>query len=309
MKNIYLLLCFVGFTMVAKAQQEPQMSLYANNPMLYNPAFTGTFPYSSIQTGARFQWVGIKGAPMTQYISVNSGFPKKNFGLGLVMMNDMVGARMTQSVYLQFGYSFRLNKKNHRLSFGMSGGLDIEQLRFKGLYVNEEDESDPYRTNEIIYNPNFGAGMYYYGDHFFAGFSIPRILQNQLAVYDSSFANRHNFRNQHMYLSGGYEFKITNTIKIRTSAMLKFVVKAPITFDISSAVVFYDKFMVGAQYRFNESVGVIANFKIGKKWMIGYAYDFPINDLMLRQGGTHEIMIGLQLGKTRKRSSVSCFYF
>ncbi len=291
------------------AQQEPQSSLYINNPMLYNPAFAGTFPYTSIQAGSRFQWIGIKGAPMTQYLSFNTGFKKKSFGIGAHFINDIIGARLIQSAYVNFGYNIKLNRKNHRLAFGMSGGIDIEQLSFSNLYVNEDDVNDPFRINQMIYNPNFGGGVYYYGEEFFAGVSVPRILQNQLAVYDTSALNRHNFRNQHIYLSGGYSFKLTNTIKLRTSAMVRLVVNSPVTFDISSSVVFYDKFLVGINYRYNESIGVNANFKAGKKWIIGYAYDFPTNGLVLKQWGSHEIMIGLMLGKERKRSSVSCFYF
>lgn len=309
MKNIFTALFFVLILSKLIAQQEPQSSLYVNNPMIYNPAFAGTFPYTSLQAGGRFQWIGIKGAPMTQYLSFNSGFKKKNFGFGAHFINDIIGARCVQSAYVNFGYNIRLNRKNHRFAFGISGGMDIEQMQFANLYVNEDDQNDPLRINQIIYNPNFGAGIYYYGDNFFAGFSVPRILQNQLAVYDTVALHRHNFRNQHMYLSGGYSFKITNTINMRTSAMVRLVVNAPVTFDISTSVIFYDKFLVGANYRFHESIGVNANFKVGKKWIIGYAYDFPVNAMALNQWGSHEIMIGLNLGQGRKRSSVSCFYF
>jgi type IX secretion system PorP/SprF family membrane protein len=309
MKKLFTILVFISLFNYAFAQQEPQSSLYINNPMIYNPAFAGTFPYTSIQAGTRFQWVGIKGAPMTQYASFNTGFKKKSFGVGAHFINSIIGARTVQSAYVNFGYSIKLNHAGHKLAFGLSAGIDIEQLQFSNLYVNADDQNDPYRMNEMIYNPNFGAGVYYYGERFFAGFSVPRILQNQLAVYDSTSYKRHNFRNQHMYLSGGYIFKLTNNIQLRTSAMVRLVVNTPVTFDLTSAVVFYDKFLVGANYRFNESIGVNANFKVGKKWIIGYAFDFPTNAVALNQFGSHEIMIGLNLGQGRKKSSVSCFYF
>lgn len=300
---------FVSLFNHLMAQQEPQSSLYINNPMIYNPAFAGTFPYTSIQAGSRFQWVGIKGAPMTQYASFNTGFKKKGFGIGAHFINGIIGARTIQSAYVNFGYSIKLNHNNHKLAFGLSAGIDIEQLQFSNLYVNEDDQNDPFKRNEMIYNPNFGAGVYYYGERFFAGFSVPRILENQLAVYQANSSDRHNFHTQHMYLSGGYIFKLTNTIDLRTSAMVRLVVNAPVTFDVTTSVVFYDKFLVGANYRFNESIGVNANFKVGKKWIIGYAYDFPTNAMVLNQWGSHEIMIGLSLGQGRKKSSVSCFYF
>ena len=309
MKKLFTLFILLGIFQYNFAQQEPQSSLYANNPMIYNPAFAGTFPYTSIQASSRFQWIGIKGAPMTQYLSFNTGFKKKSFGIGAHFINGIIGARLSQSAYMDFGYNIKLNRKNHRLAFGMSAGIDIQQLQFSNLYVNADDVNDPFRINSTIYSPNFGAGIYYYGDNFFAGASVPRILQSNLAVYDTVSMNRHNITSQHLYLMGGYNFQLTHTISLRTSAMVKLVINSPVTFDITSSVIFYDKFMIGANYRFNESIGVNANFKVGKKWVFGYAYDFPINDVAFKQWGTHEVMIGLCLGQGRKKSPVSCFYF
>ena len=309
MKTIITTAIFCLFATLSFAQQEPQSSLYINNPMLYNPAFAGTFPYTAIQAGSRFQWIGIKGAPMTQYASFNTGFKKKSFGIGAHFINEIIGARLTQTAYVNFGYNFKLNRKNHKIALGISGGIDIEQLNFGNLYVNEDDMNDPLRVNQVIYNPNFGVGAYYYGDNFFAGVSVPRILQNQIAVYDTAAVERHNIRNQHMYIMGGYNFKITNTISMRSSAMLRLVLNSPVSFDVSTSVVFYDKFLVGLNYRFHESVGVNANFKLGKKWTIGYAYDLPVNELAFNQWGSHEIMVGINLGTTRKKNPVGCFYF
>ncbi len=309
MKTVFTTIVIIILIKSVFGQQDPQSSLYVNNPMIFNPAFAGTFPHTAIQVGARFQWIGIKGAPMTQYASFNTGFKKKSFGIGAHFINGIIGARLTQSAYVNFGYNIKLNRKNHRIAFGLSAGIDIEQLQFSNLYVNPDDANDPYRVNQVIYNPNFGIGAYYYGDKFFAGLSVPRILQNQIAVYDTAALERHNIRNQHMYIMGGYNFKITNTINIRTSAMVRLVLNAPVSFDVTSSVVFYDKFLVGLNYRFHESIGVLANFKLGKKWTIGYAYDLPVNDLAFNQWGSHEIMIGLNLGANRKKSPVGCFYF
>lgn len=277
--------------------------------MIYNPAFAGTFPYQAIQIGGRFQWVGLKGAPMTQYLTFNSGFKKKRFGIGAHILNDVIGARVSQSIYADFGYNLRLNRKNHKLAFGISGGVDIEHYNFSDLYVNPGDEPDPFRRNVLVINPNFGAGIFYYGDNFFGGVSVPRILQNEIAVFDTTGIERHQVSTQHLYLSGGYTFKITNSIQIRASSMLKLSLNAPITADITGSVVLRQKFLIGLNYRIHESVGVHTNIRMGKGWIFGYAYDFPINELILNQFGTHELMIGFEFGKIRRRSSVSCFYF
>jgi hypothetical protein len=44
-------------------------------------------------------------------------------------------------------------------------------------------------------------------------------------------------------------------------------------------------------YRFHESVGVNALFRIKDKFQLGYGYDFAINQIRTYQQGTHEILL------------------
>ena len=57
---------------------------------------------------------------------------------------------------------------------------------------------------------------------------------------------------------------------------------------------------VGASYRQNAGVVLLAGIKFAHRYAIGYAYDFPSSEL--KTGGSHEIHIGIHIG-SRKRDS------
>lgn len=293
---------------LAFSQQDYQSSVYLYNPMLFNPAYAGTNPYHTFMAGCRFQWVGIKGAPMTQYASFNTGSKKQKLGFGVHAINEIIGARMNQSIFVNVAYAVKLNHYNHRLALGLDAGIDFQQMDFTRLYVNPEDQADPYRINTTVYTPNVGFGLYYYGENFFAGVSVPRVFSTSLSVRDSVFHSPFSFYNQHLYLTGGYDFKISDVVRIRPSALVKLVPNAPVTFDVNLNVKLGQKLWLGTYYRYNESVGANFALQIGKKYYLGYAYDFPINSLVLNQWGSHEIMFGIDLARNRKRSPVSCFF-
>ena len=61
----------------AISQQDEQSSLYMFNPLQFNPAYAGSRGDLSVTGVVRSQWVGIKGAPKSQFLSMNSPLKKK----------------------------------------------------------------------------------------------------------------------------------------------------------------------------------------------------------------------------------------
>ena len=51
------------------------------NPFLYNPAVAGTANYWEIRSDQRFQWVGIKDAPITNVVSAFASHNTNCMGL------------------------------------------------------------------------------------------------------------------------------------------------------------------------------------------------------------------------------------
>lgn len=295
-----LLAC--GFQKV-HAQQDPQSSLYMYNPLYFNPAYAGSRGSFNIAAVGRFQWVGMPGAPMSQFVSIHAPVRAQSIGLGLSVVNDRIGARNNTSIYGNFAFAVRLNKKADRLAFGINGGVDLYQYDFNSLTVT--DPTDPiYTTNYFQALPNFGLGIYYYGERHYVGVSAPRILESSIANDPSSTA----LLARHFFITGGYIFKLGSMVQLKPSALVKITPNAPVTFDINANVFLYERFNVGLMYRFHESVGVNLGFTIKNFLTIGYAYDYPINDLRTNQFGTHEVALMLDIW-SKKRPYRSPRYF
>lgn len=289
------------------AQTEEQSSMYMFNPLLFNPAYAGSRGTIHGVGIARFQWVGIEGAPMSQFVSFDAPVANQNLGLGLHLSNDKIGARSRTSVFADISYGLKLNKKGDRLAFGMSAGADWQVYDFNKLYtLDPADPASSYYASKV--RPNFGAGLYYYGERFYAGVSIPRLLRNRLgsgAIIGEALQRRH------FYVTGGYVVKVSSVVDFKPSALVKISENAPITFDLNANFLFFKTLWIGPSYRFNESVGANVAVQIKEFMSFGYAFDFPINGLnafRTNQRGTHEIMISFDL-KTKKKPYISPRYF
>jgi len=277
------------------AQQDEQSSLYSYNALNFNPAYAGSRGTMNVTAIGRFQWVGMSGAPMTQFLSVHAPVANENIGLGLNIVNDIIGARNRTSIYANFAYAIRLNRQNHRLAFGINGGVDIWQMNTSGMVIN--DPTDPLATNYTKTVGNFGGGIFYYGQRHYVGFSVPRILENELNDPNVTGNSRSA---RHFYVSGGYVFNLNSVVKFRPSTLVKITPNAPLTFDLNASFLLFEKVWVGGMYRFNESAGFNFSWTFGEVFTVGYAFDFAYNDLRFNQFGNHEIMLQLDLKKKRK---------
>lgn len=287
----------------ANAQQDEQSSLYMFNPMQFNPAYAGSRGTVNITGIGRFQWVGIKGAPVTQFVSVHAPFRDKSVGIGLNMTHDQIGSRNRTSAFANFSFGIRVNKKGDRFAFGASAGMDYMQYNFSTLNVVDPGE-EIYINNYAEIRPNFGLGIYYYGERHFLGLSAPRLLESRINNDTLSTA----IQTRHFFLTGGYVFKLNSALQLKTSALVKVTPYAPMTFDVNVNFLIYDRLSVGAMYRFHESVGANISVKATNWLTFGYAYDFPVNSLRLNQFGTHEVMLAFDFA-TKKGNYTSPRYF
>lgn len=274
-------------TLFVSAQQDEQLSLYNQNPLYYNPAYAGSRQSISFVSLARFQWVSFSGAPQSQWFSVHSPLLGNNMGIGAHLVNDRIGSRNRTSAYVDVSAGIRLNKKNHRLAVGLSGGADFMSFDFSDLNVT--DPNDPYYGQRFSSTkPNLGAGIYYYGDRHYIGLSTPRILEAKIKDASQLVTG---LNQRHYFFTAGTVIPLNSVVEWKPSTIIKYTPNAPLTMDFNMNFLFYDKLWAGVMYRFNESMGVNLIFKIKKSFQVGYGYDFPINGLMRYQQGSHEILL------------------
>ena len=277
-----------SFTTCLNAQQEAQYSMYFFNPLMINPAYAGSQEALNITAIHRDQWTNFNGAPKTTGLSIHSPLRSPNVGLGLTIQNDQIGANKTTSFFADFAYSIKLNRKNHRLAFGLKAGADLFRTNYTNININ--DPSDPIYTEGVAYSKtlfNVGGGVYYYGKRFFIGASVPTIVKNQYNLVSSQTASQQN----HYYGFGGIVVKLSPAINMRPSFILKYVNNAPISVDGNLSFLFYEKLWIGVMYRLNAAAGANITYNVTQNFRIGYAYDYTLNTIQKYSAGSHEIML------------------
>ncbi|MEO9480868.1 MAG: type IX secretion system membrane protein PorP/SprF [Maribacter dokdonensis] len=288
MKKIYQII-FLIFTMVLGGQylmfgqQDAQYTQYMYNTFSVNPAYAGSREVLSISALHRSQWVGRDGAPNTQTLSVH-GPSSDKVGLGLSIVHDEIGNNTNQNTYIDAAFSYTLKTSdNNKLSFGLKAGghllnLDFNNLRNFSAGGTAITDSDLYKK----FTPNFGAGLYYHNDQFYAGLSIPNFLQTE--HFDSSDGNDNLVSVDRMtwYLISGYVFEMSSALKFKPAFLLKATSGAPLQADISANFLLNDKFSMGAAYRWDAALSALFGFQMTPEFMLGLAYDSDISEL----GGT-----------------------
>ncbi|MEC3908671.1 type IX secretion system membrane protein PorP/SprF [Tamlana sp. 2201CG12-4] len=281
---IALFSCTIGV-----AQQLPQFTQYMYNTVSINPAYAGSREALSIVGLHRSQWVGFKGGPITQTLSIHTPLRNDRIGLGLSFIEDDLGPQNFTYLYADFSYAIPTGKDG-KLAFGLKGGFT--QFSFDTDFRFDPgniDDPTIYGT-EDRWTPNIGAGVYWSTNRFYAGLSAPRILNNDLNNEEDYEALE---RISYYFTLGGV-FDINKTIKFKPAGLIKATNGAPVSIDLTANFLFNEKFWLGGSYRINEeaaAIGGIVDFQVSKQLRIGYAYEKPISDIARYTTGTHEILL------------------
>jgi len=288
-------------------QQDPQYTQYMYNMEIVNPAYAGSRGTLSLGLLARSQWTNVNGGPQTMTFSADAPVGKR-VGMGLSMIADEIGPAKEQNIYADFSYTVSTSQEG-RLAFGLKAGVTLLNVNLLDITLPQTSTGDDPLFDENINDvfPNFGAGVYYYNDKFYAGFSVPNILKSE--HLDNDNINTKASEEVHYFLTTGYVFDLSSTLKLKPSIMVKGVAGAPISIDINANVLLYDRFEMGASYRWEDAVSLLFNFGVTRSFRIGYAYDYTISDFAnVNTGGSHEIILLYDIDFTKKNLKSPRFF-
>lgn len=265
------------------AQQEPIFTHYMQNPISINPAITGTIRNLNLNLLSRLQWVGLEGAPNSFSLSAHTPWAAKKIGVGVNIMNDNTWPISNTHISGSYAYRLRINDEI-TLSMGLKGGFTYYRANLTSLHVINPDDPE-FMHNEKKFYPNLGVGFYMYSQKFFAGISMPRLIQT---AFDKQFDK--NLRRP-VYLMGGYNLSITEEWVFMPSALAGAMVGVPMSFDLTAQFLYQGRFFFGTHYRFGDAAGLFFDMKVNKDLSVGYAFDFSLTKLSKVNSGTHELMI------------------
>jgi type IX secretion system PorP/SprF family membrane protein len=306
--RLFAVVVSVLMSVRADAQYEPMFTQYMYNETFINPAYAGSHENISTTMLYRNQWVGMDGAPTTQTFSFHAPVSRRKLGLGLSLMNENIGVSHQLSVYGNIAYRILFDRSV--LSFGLQGGFVNDEEKYTDVHTITPGDNQFATDARKLFLPNAGFGMYYYKDKFYAGLSIPRLLENKIELLQTGTVvkNINNLKYWHYYLTTGYVFDLNDDWKFKPSLMIKTVLNAPVEADVDATFILKKFLWLGAAYRSGDAVAAMIGFQITKQLRCGYSYDYTLTGLQKFNSGSHEFTLGYDFSFD-KNKVISTRYF
>jgi len=187
------------------------------------------------------------------------------------------------------------------LSFGLKAGVNFLDARLTELDRYHLDDEYILGYGDFTrWMFNTGVGVFWYNEKFYAGFSIPRLIENRYHK-DVTIVEAASREKQHYFLHGAYMIDLSPTVSFKPGLTTIMTAGAPVTADFDFSFLFYQKVWFGLMYRISDAVGAYTQFQY-KNMKIGLSYDYSHTRLREFQNGTFEVMIRYEF-KTKETQS------
>ena len=343
-RNLFILIGLINI-MLAEAQQRPHYTQYILNNYILNPALSGIENYTDVKISSRDQWVGLKGAPKTSYVSIHSPIGKKDYrttstsfqvpgqnprgkyywenytaaephhGIGLTVINDRTGSFNRFTANATYAYHLGLSPTMN-ISAGFSAGITRVSLdKSKTDFSGNGDLFDP-ATSSVIngeinqIRPDLGAGVWLYAKDFFIGLSAQQVIPQKIAFTDDAAYEKKGRLVPHLFFTAGYRFLVGEEFNLTPSMMLKYVQASSnnnFQPELNLKVQYCDLLWLGGSYRHQDGYAAMAGINVSNTFNVGYAYDFTSTSLNTVSRGTHEILIGFLIGNKYSEKCPRCY--
>ncbi len=332
MKKFFLITttgCLLSF--FALAQAKPSYTQYILNNYILNPAVTGIENYTDVKASYRNQWVGINGAPVTAYFSIQGPIGKKDLrtnatsfeipgedprgkkywdeyavspphaGIGFTAVNDKAGYINRWSFAATYAYHKPLGVKT-ALAIGFSGGLSSVNLDQSKIDFAGTDPNDPaigYANGDLKkLMPEIGAGLWLYSSKYFLGASVLNIIPGKAKFVTSDKYGAYFSPNY--FLTAGYRIQLSDEIYALPSVMYQYWQPQLSGLHTNIKFQYQDLLWIGGSYRFSSLVSgysAMAGVNISNTFNVSYAYEVATTSrLRTYTGNTHEIVLGFLIG-------------
>lgn len=282
----------------ASAQQVATYSQYMFNGLAINPAYAGSHEVLSVTGLARFQNVGLRGAPNTQTFAAHWPLLNKRVSLGLLVVHDQLSVINQTGVHVSYAYRIPVRKRaNHTatLSFGIQGGISMYSARYSDLDLYSNSPANPNPGMDLSFSqdiresrPNIGAGVFYSQANAYLGISMPSMINN---VFDRGEGYETVRQNVPIILTGGYVYPLNNLLKMKPNFLFKAVDNRPIEFDVNANFLFDEVVWAGLSYKSSKQIGLMTQLQLTDQLQFGYSYTITAGPIRSVELGSHEVMI------------------
>lgn len=287
-----LFLFSFGKVDLAIAQQISFSSQYYSNQFIINPAFTGYKENTHAFLSHRSQWVNVKGAPQTNYFTIDAPVEERNVGLGLKLSSYSTDILSQVGAFAAYSYKLKVDEDNH-VYFGLTMGMLDNKIDYAGAVMRDKD--DPFfvmqQQNKTVFSADLGLG--YTWKKLELGLAIPQMLGNTMKYGTDNGYIRHFNLNRHYQGTIKYVFDVVKEKEITAFPliMIRTVKGAPFQFDINAVVDWKKMGWFGITYHSSYAVAVSAGVRY-KNFSLGYAYDLGMSPIKAYTGSSTEFLLG-----------------
>lgn len=309
MKKFFTVIIFCQFLFLvcnrSYSQSDPKLSIFTYNPIMYNPAYAGSFDGFMINSIYSSQWVGFEGSPKTIFLSGHSVLKNTNTALGLDIMLDQIGPVKENNYNANFAYHFNFTEEI-RVSLGIKAGMNSFNVNYNLLTITDPNENDLADKNVLQNSPSIGAGAYLYSEKWALGFSAPNLLNTR---YLNEFSRQIANKNPYYFMTGASKITLDNEIYIQPNFITRVTNGAPVETLLSINLNWQNNFFAGINFEMDVSVGGFAAFRFFENFVGGYTYDIGVNDFGKYNGGVHTIILSYRIEDYWSKKKCSCFTF
>lgn len=267
------------------------------NPLIYNPAYAGSFEGLSVQGTYSSQWVGFKDAPTTQYLSAHNRFYDSKVGVGMSIINDEAGPVKEFNFEGNFSYWLELNE-NISIAMGVKGGLNNFTLDYNRLSIMNPEEISANTDKFTQMSPIAGVGFYLFAQQTYVGISTPNILTTK---YYDDYENKLAKDNPSIYATAGHRLFIEEDISITPSLLYRYTSGAQGELFIMATVDWRDSFFGGLNVDVDTSIGAFAGVRFLQNFKAGYSYDTSVSKFRTYNQGIHSFYLSFELPNDGER--------
>lgn len=275
----------------------------SDNIFMVHPSAAGIGNSAKLRMTHRQQWNSVGNSPSLQTLSLHNAI-NENVALGGLVFNDKNGFH--SQVGLQGAFAYHLNFRNvealNQLSFGLAASYvqnTLDQTSFSEFdpVVSQLVESDSYFNADVSF-------AYHYLDGF-AFLTVKNILLNTRQVNNPEFRSL----NLRRYLFNlGYFIGRGENLQFEPSAMFQYIeatneklidlnAKVYQTFGRTARVWFALSYRRSLDNNAIQELSVltpIAGIEFNR-FLISYTYTHQLSGLIAREGGFHQLTLGINL--------------
>ena len=295
----YYVILFLCLPLLGHAQQEPVFSQFFLQKTIANPGAAGSGGMAVLSAVYRQQWAGLEGAPTTQAVAFDAPVFANRVGLGLTLINDRIG--FSNATFVNASYAYRIKFGSGTLGIGMQGSYRYQRTQWAEARTITQRTDPAVGTAISVPLFNVGAGVHYQSQLFFAGASVPYILQKSFTKKYRGIVQEFSGTTPHLLVQAGWIIPVTADVRLRPAFAARTAQNTPPGFDLHLSIGFLEnaRLWTGATLRWGQSkyatagdaLSLMAQYRIGQHLQAGLACEASINGLQQPAAGTFEMVV------------------